>query len=135
MAEPRVKAWFEILEFACDPQTISSHLALIPTRTWKAGETPPWRRRPEEVSGWRLASPLDAPHDLETHASWLLDQFPTHLDLSGVSRAWRAQIVFVVEVQDETPAMAFSAETLARIAKIGADLDIDVYVFSKEEWE
>jgi hypothetical protein len=66
---------------------------------------------------------------------WLLDQLPPILNLPRLKNKWFAQFTFVVEVQDQTPAMSFGIETLSRITQLGANLDIDLYVFSAENWD
>jgi hypothetical protein len=128
MASPRIRAWLEILEFTCEPGEITSVLGIAPSATWTAGEPHPAGGRPHEESGWRLASPLDDSHDLEVHARWLLDRLPAELDLKQVTPEWWAQLTYVVEVADETPGMSFSAEVTGRLAALGVNLDIDLYV-------
>ena len=128
MTVPRVRAWFEILEFTCDPDAISAAVGVAPSETWRRGSPRRVGGRPHDESGWRLVSNCEASHDLEMHAVALLDRLPTSLNLTRLTSAWVAQLTFVVEVKEEVPSMAFSAETLRRIAGLGADLDIDMYV-------
>jgi hypothetical protein len=133
MADPRIRAFLEILEFDCPPEDITTRLGVVPVKSWAKGELDS-ASRAREQSGWRIESLIDAGHDLELHALWLLDRLPPHVDLSEITSRWVIQLVFIVEVQDETPGMAFQPATLSRISALGAALDIDLYVFPEEHW-
>lgn len=133
MADPKIYAYLRILGFECRPDEISAHLGVEPSRSWVKGEIVPPRRRPSDESGWELRSPLDEPYDLEDHALWLLDRLPSRIDLSGLTAWWTVTLSFAVYLRGRTPAGFFENGTLARIAALGAALDIDLYVLPHDE--
>jgi len=72
-----------------------------------------------------------APHvdefELEPYADWLLERLPETIDLSSITKEWEAVLWFTVIVEEESPAVYFRPQTLARLAALPAALDVDLY--------
>lgn len=123
MTPPRVRAWFCVLGFAGDPDEFSAMMGTAPDDTWRAGEGIGSARTPQPEAGWRIRSRLPSDADVEAHARWLLDRLPAGLPANGPY----LQLSFAIDVYGEQPALSFSPETIARLAALGAAIDVDLY--------
>lgn len=132
MTIPRVRAWFYVLGFTCEPGEISSTMGTPPDDTWRAGERMGSAPTPQPEAGWRMRSRLPPDADVEEHARWLLDQLPSGLPADGPVSGLYLQLSFVIDFYDQQPALWFSPETVARIAALGAAIDIDLYGLGPE---
>jgi hypothetical protein len=66
--------------------------------------------------------------EVEPHVLWLLDQLPGSLTRALGSESWEAQISLVLSIQSRAPAVFLSKNTLQRLADLGVNFDVDVYV-------
>lgn len=122
-----IAAALEISGFACPPERITAALGVQPTQTWNEGDPLPRSTARRRKSGWRLTAPAQGSEDLEVYASWLLDQLPERIDLSAVTGSYGITLWFTVHVGDQTPSAYLSADTIRRLAALGAGVDIDMY--------
>lgn len=122
-----ISAAIDVTGFACDPASITRLLDREPSQTWREGDPLPRSTSKRRKSGWRLAAPSLGLMDLEPYASWLLDQLPQRIDLSSVTGDYSITLWFTVHVGDDAPAAHFSANTIRRLAELGASVDIDLY--------
>jgi hypothetical protein len=130
MTAPRVRAWFSVLGFTGDPDQISVMMGTAPDDAWRAGEGIGPARTPQPEAGWRIRSRLPSDADVEEHARGLLDRLPSRLPADERSSGLYLQLSCAVDVYDERPALSFSPETIARIAALGAAIDVDLYGLS-----
>jgi hypothetical protein len=62
----------------------------------------------------------------------LLDLLPPVLPPQAEAQRWTAMLRYTAWMQDRTPGICFAPDTLARLVRLGASLDIDTYVGSLE---
>lgn len=127
MTPPRVRAWFSVLGFTGDPDEVSAMMGTAPDDTWRAGEGIGNARTPQPEAGWRIRSRLPSGADVDEHARWLLDRLPSGLPADGPAAGLYLQLSYAIDVYDERPALSFSPETIARVAGLGASIDVDLY--------
>lgn len=89
-------------------------------------------RRKENA--WVLDSPLEDPMDIQPHIQWLLDALPPSLNsLAALTPGWHSTVFCAVYVDDERPAINLEPAHVARIANLGAGIDIDLYSIAEHE--
>ncbi|GAB7043437.1 MULTISPECIES: DUF4279 domain-containing protein [Catenuloplanes] len=127
------------------PDEITEIVGLQPTEAHRRGDPAtgrPWPRH--RSSAWRYEQPAAATYDTEDVVRRLLDAIEPHAD--GIRAACRtlglgARAEVVIEMHatrkntyDDalvvtTPAISYSAETVARLAALDLSIDHDQYVF------
>jgi hypothetical protein len=129
---PPIIAHFEIRDFTCDPSFITHAIGYEPTSTWREGDSMLKGEGRRPYTAWRLTAP-ELGIEAEEYAQWLLAHLPMDLDLSSTTKEWQAQFAFVINVTDVAPAVFLQAETLQRIARLKAHLDVDIYTADAED--
>lgn len=125
---------FIIRGFNCEPERVSELLSMKPTRSWRAGEAVPRTAMRRKESAWVLDSPLEDHVDIQPHIQWLLDVLPLSLDsLAALTPGWRCTVFCAVYANSERPAISLEPMHVARIANLGAGLDIDLYSIAEDE--
>ena len=117
------------------PEEVAPLLGVLPTKTWRLGETVQNTLLKRKHDGWELALPLQTGLDLEEKLCPLLDIFESHRQslLEVCDRfGLEVEIACAMYVTDEAPIVHLSTRTMRRIAAFNADLDIDVILLSSE---
>jgi hypothetical protein len=125
------RAFFRVIGFACSPDELSNAIGLQPTRTWNEGDLVTSRStRRQKSSGWELASGLAKEATPDQHASRLLDRLGPAADSLKRMPVEASVLSIVLEIHGgDRPPLGLSRENVARLAALGAELDIDLYVF------
>lgn len=127
-----------------DPDELSGRLCIAPHTVWRRGETLRSGRVRPSTLWWRQTPDRDEV-DSEAMVLAVLDMFePVAKEMAQCRAEWDLQIAVglvvhmsgVIESGDDgelwadvpTPALAFSLETLGRLARLKCSLDIDQYV-------
>jgi hypothetical protein len=129
-AQPEIKSSFEI-EGVFDPEAFSRTTGLSPTDVRRAGE---FRRdgQPWETSRWRLVIGPERNFDHAAQVARLLDAIePAAREIEQFAAQARAELWVKlwwpgVEEEVSNPVLSFPPRLLARLARLGATLDIDV---------
>jgi hypothetical protein len=113
----------------CDPENITQHTGLAPSKTWRVGDI-----RYEKTgkchadSGWRVDSPEETEPTLDAHLEHLLNLlWPSRGYLETLRASCELQATVVIHRNDNVPSMSISAGNIARLATLNASIDIDVY--------
>ena len=124
-----VKVRLVILGFECSSDEISSTLGVAPTQVWRDGETvTPQATNVHHENGWMLRSPVDPQRaSAEEAVNALLAQFPSLKAFAALPAAADIQLTCTIYGHDERPGLWLSKDVIARLAQIGASLDVDVY--------
>jgi hypothetical protein len=126
-----VRAGLVISGFDCDPDEISRVLNVVPSLVLRIGDPHGPRRsgRPVRENIWRFDSQVDEIVIVERHIEWLFDHLPTTFDsLRAVALRWEAQVTIAAHVRTlQGPSIAFSEETVQKLARWNASVDIDLY--------
>ena len=111
------------------PEEIEAKLGLKATRTHVKGQprsrryNVPWRH-----SLWSLESPLSDDHDMADHLKWLLDRLEPRLDvIMALSAEYRVDLFCGFSSGSGQGGFTLDSTTLARIAKLGVPLVVDLY--------
>jgi hypothetical protein len=128
MSESRAYVRLKIISDAITPEQISASVGINPTKSWRVGD----RREPtivhENDNGWVLES--DLPHEapLEAHVESLLARLaPLSGEIEALAEVTAVEFSCVVYAK-ETPTLYFEKSWLRQIVKLGASLDIDLYL-------
>ncbi len=122
-----IKACLKILGFDGPPNVITKILGTAPTRVWLKGDKVPKTILEYEQNGWLFKAPVDElSTDTERATVALLDSLPDPSRFRQLPRS-DIEISYAIYGYKERPYFNLSAATIARIAAIGADIDVDIY--------
>jgi len=131
----KVKVRLVVLDFDGPADAITAVLGVPPTTTWRTGE----RRVPEATilhkqNGWMIRSPADpltaAPEEAVLQ---LLARIPDPTAFRRLPPSVEVQLTVTVYGLGDRPFVFLSADTVAKLASMGASLDIDTYDLSAAE--
>ena len=141
---PRTRSSARLVVLSNDvpPTEISARLGLEPDRWWLAGELgthpqdPRWRQsRPQRFNGWALESKLAEEAAAEVHLGDLLDRIGDAADeVASLTTDPRIHSVLVRlghHTDNENPGFSLNPGLVERLVRLGAGLEIDVYVGSE----
>lgn len=128
--KPQVRGIMYITDFACSPEEITRVLGVQPSRSWITGQRVGPTLQTYKSNGWALESTLAGKANPEAHLLELFGRIPSQLiqQLRRIAPACNIQFSLVLEMQDETPPLNLSVDTVQRIASLGASIDVDMYV-------
>lgn len=129
-----IRVFFDITEFQCDPDVVTKILDIQPSSTWREGDAigPVGPRR--SSNGWRLASQTDDQLSVGAHVDDVLGRLPSDLEkMHTVATHWRTRLSVVVEMQQRTPGFFIEAPWISKLASLGAELDVDLYLLGDGE--
>lgn len=126
MSPPKISVALVVTGFDCHPDDVTEVIGVSPTDTWRTGElirSPDIRKK---TNGWRLQSPLGEMMHLEPHVRWLLDQLPTEIPKLPGTTPPSIDLSCAVIIVEQAPSITLPLDVLQKLARLGADLDIDV---------
>jgi hypothetical protein len=130
-----IRTRLTVTGFSGDPTHISAVIGVEPTKTWREGD----HRSSGTIltfahNGWSLSSPVDPLHTTpEESVRALLDLLPDVTAFQRLPDGAEVELSCSFYGLTERPGFWLSTELLARVAAIGASLDIDPYDFSSEQ--
>ena len=114
-----------------DISRVTREIEVIPTSTWRVGDTIGASGRRRSDSGWKFAIKKQGVTAVAPVLDALLEVLEPRFDaILDVIRSQEARVDFacVVYVDDDlVPELHISNFALQRMAQCGADLDIDLY--------
>ena len=128
MAKPRIQVDLKLTGHF-EPAELADFITLTPTGTWRAGEPVQSTRLRRKSDGWIFGIPQREDYDANAILCELLDKIEPHRDeiMKAVRRfGLETDISFGIYLRDESPACWFSADTIERVSKLGANLDVDL---------
>lgn len=134
MNRTTVMAYFSIYGDSFDIDDITYRLNIFPTETKLKGIIPVGRKRPSIETSWRISTNEDESLDINNQLTQLIELLHAKTaclcDIKSLSNV-NFVFAFVVKVENgEKPAMHFSTDSLKFISSIGAEIDIDLYIYS-----
>jgi hypothetical protein len=134
MSELELKVLFLIGDFACAPIDITRALGIEPTKAWVQGDRAASSDRPHRTSAWLLRSDASGNLELQQHVDALLRRLPDTLDsLLLVTPVWSAKLFCAIYTAGDRPILNLSAASVGRIARLGAEIDFDLYVMPTDQ--
>lgn len=131
-----IYAAFTLTGSTLDPVEITAKVGIPPTKTWRTGDLTSPKSKSimrHEQNGWSLRSRLEKSAELEDHVKSVLEQLqPGWHSLVDVCSHYDAEIECVIYTS-ERPAIHFDRPMLEQIAKLNAEIDVDLYVLP-EGW-
>jgi Domain of unknown function (DUF4279) len=131
---PKIAAEFGIYGSSLRHDQLTSMLAIGPACAWCTGDLIPGTVMKRKEDGWVYTLPAEEGYEIDGLAQQLkraLSNWQNLLPLVETEDI-RCQLQFVVEVQDETPSLGLSADTITWISKLSASVDIDLHLLAKD---
>ena len=129
-----ISVYLVLSGFKNDPDEITAAMGLLPEEIWREGDPIGRTIRLREESGWKLSSGMDKSTDLNEQIEALLNRLELVAPiLSELGQTCYMEIACVLRAYDFVPAMHLERSTVQRIARIGAEIDIDFYCLLENE--
>lgn len=114
------------------PELVSAAIGISCDRCWRIGDLRPKTIIKEKQNGWILDSGLPRTATLDEHINALLSILEPRADsVRQLSVASTVELSCVV-YSDHNPGLSFDASVIAKIARLGAGLDIDLYIMKAD---
>jgi hypothetical protein len=127
MATDEMRVEFRITGFSCSPRLVSDALNVGATDSWEAGDSVAGSAIKRSGNGWVLRLAATGLSPLEQRVSQILTALPENLAvLKRVTVAWDAQLSCAVYTHGDIPELSLASSQVARLAELGASIDIDV---------
>ena len=111
------------------PDDITSAIGIVPTATWKVGDPIDSTRLRMKHDGWKLELPDRDGFELEPVLNEMLNIIDSRFDrvVETIKRHHlQCEIACAIYLQDAAPSCNLTMDTLNRLCKVGATLDIDI---------
>ncbi|MDA5494139.1 DUF4279 domain-containing protein [Yersinia intermedia] len=134
MDKTTVMAYFSIYGESFDIEDVTRKLCLQPDEVKIKGCIPDGRKRPSVETSWKLSTSDEESYDINVQ----LDKLITLLEgkesqLKDIKNIYDVSFIFVLVVKienGEKPGMHFNIDKLDFMSKVGAEIDIDLYIYS-----
>jgi hypothetical protein len=111
------------------PDEISSLVGMSGDRSWRAGDLRDRTTIREKDNGWVVESGLPASAPLESHVDHLLQRLDPFVSvIKMLSERLDVILSCVVYAKHPNPGFHLDSARVEQIARLGAALDVDVYV-------
>jgi hypothetical protein len=122
-----------ILTGKFDPDKITTLMGIKPTNTWKLGDSIQNTKLRRKHDGWKLSIDKEESLDLNEKIESFLMQLESYsMPLKEIYEKLnaKAEIACAIYIEDEqVPAIHFNHETIKRVSDLGAEIDVDFYLF------
>lgn len=129
-SEPRMNVALRLRGEGFAPESVTREVGISPTKTWRVGDLLEKTAATRKDDGWVFALPYRHTYDMEGLLEELLnaiDPYKNRIIEVANRFALHREVSFgVYIIGQETPACWFAADTLRRLAELGAGLDIDL---------
>lgn len=132
----RVKVSFRLSGDDLDPTEVSRLLGVEPTRAHAQGDThsnSQGRVYYRRFGLWLLRGSDDGEASLEEGLIGMLDRLPPDAIVALVERGYKADFFCGLFLDHFNEGVVLSPSTLGRIARLGAELDLDIYSMPNDE--
>lgn len=124
---PRVSATLVVLSEDLQHDQVTQVLGAEPTTTWRKGDLVSARTtHRRQRDGWAMAAREPDSADLEAHVRAVLDRLQPREGFQPPP-SWAVLVSCVVWIGDWAPPVFLSRAVVARLAALGAALDVDIY--------
>lgn len=110
------------------PDQITATFGLSCDSCWRIGDERAHTTIKEKTNGWVLGSGLSKTASLEEHIDALLAVLDARADSVRSIAATSEVVLSCVVYADTPPALYFDQRVIQRLARLGANLDVDLYI-------
>ncbi|WP_455813226.1 DUF4279 domain-containing protein [Pseudomonas graminis] len=130
----KVRAEFSICGDQFDLNEITERLGINPSEVRVKGVIPKGRKRPSVETSWSISTDKEDSYDVDVQTKKVLSLIKEKVgDLCEIKEKMDVSFILslIVEVENgEKPALHFTSDTISFLGKIGAESDIDLYIYS-----
>ncbi len=128
-AKPLVEVALRLTGQGFSPGDVTAMIQLAPTKTWRAGDSVQGTLLKRKNDAWVFGLPQRETYDLDAVVRELLnaiEPYAEKLAEAATHFSLEKEISFGIYINAETPSGWFAADTLRRLASLGAHLDLDL---------
>ena len=126
-----------LTQFKEEADEISSILGLKPTKSWRQGDQIQRTTLKRKENGWDLSSGISPSEGFEKHLASLIQQIrPSIHKFAQLPSNTEIELSCAVHIHEEgeqsLPWIHLDHKTITILNQLGADVDFDLYVVSRE---
>ncbi|MDK9583695.1 DUF4279 domain-containing protein [Lelliottia wanjuensis] len=134
MNKTTVMAYFSIYGDCFDTDYVTQEMSLQPTEARVKGNIPNGKTRPSIETSWKLSTGDEESNDVNIQLDKIIKLLNgKESQLQCIKNKYEVSLTFtlVIKIENgEKPGMHFNAKKIEFIHKIGAEIDIDLYIYS-----
>jgi len=134
MDKTKVRAEFSICGDQFDLNEVTEKLGINPSETRVTGVIPEGKKRPSIETSWSISTDKEDSYDVDVQTKKVLLLITEKVEeLCEIKEKMNVSFILslIVEVENgEKPALHFTSDTISFLGKIGAETDIDLYIYS-----
>ncbi|CAM2813992.1 DUF4279 domain-containing protein [Paenibacillus sediminis] len=134
MEKTRVMVKLDIYGDNFNPQIITDQLNIQPHMSWQKGDSVEGKSTVRNKTCWRFSTGYQESLDINDQLSVIIERFQGESEkLIELIKAHNLEILVSIVInieENQKPAMNFNKETISFIHQIGAEVDIDLYIYS-----
>ena len=134
MDKTTIMAYFSIHGDTFELEEVTRCLGIEPTDIKIKGTVPDGRKRPSIETSWKISTDEEESLDINVQLDKIICLLSDKKDiLRSIKTSMDVDFdfVFVVKIENgEKPSMHFNSKHLGVISYIGAEIDIDLYIYS-----
>jgi len=134
MDKTKVRAEFSICGDQFDLNKVTEKLGINPSETRVTGVIPEGKKRPSIETSWSISTDKEDSYDVDVQTKKVLLLITEKVEeLCEIKEKMNVSFILslIVEVENgEKPALHFTSDTISFLGKIGAETDIDLYIYS-----
>ncbi|KKC50155.1 hypothetical protein VE23_24415 [Paenibacillus sp. D9] len=125
---------FDIYGDDFNPQIITDQLNIQPHTSWRKGDSVEGKPIVRKKSCWSFSTGYQESLDINDQLSEIIERFQGESEkLIELKKAHNLEILVSIVInieENQKPAMNFNKEAISFIHQIGAEVDIDLYIYS-----
>lgn len=134
MDKTTVMAYFSIYGDTFDIEDVTLKLCLQPDEVKIKGCISDGKKRPSVETSWKLSTSDEESHDINVQLDKLINLLEgKEGQLKDIKIKYNVNFIFafVVKIENgEKPSMHFNVDKVDFMSKVGAEIDIDLYIYS-----
>ncbi|MDK9357368.1 MULTISPECIES: DUF4279 domain-containing protein [Lelliottia] len=134
MNKTTVMAYFSIYGDCFDTDYVTQEMSLTPTEVRLKGNIPNGKKRPSVETSWKLSTFDEESNDVNIQLDKIINLLEgKESQLKCIKNKYEVSFTFtlVIKIENgEKQGMHFNAKKIDFINEVGAEIDIDLYIYS-----
>lgn len=131
-ATNKIRMSLRVLEFDCNPDSITEILKITPDKTWIKGDVINQKSILKyKFNGWELKSDVSENSDFETHLNDIISKVDENLNsFIEICNKYYSEIscAIYLDENDSMPSVHLSKKNIKLLNSLGLEIDFDIYL-------